>query len=754
MSNVDYWEQRIRSDVTAFVDPGTILEVDRIGAVLEARWIQRRKSVSVEFVVRDAEGVFARVRGREMSYRAFFASEDMGDVFGIAKTSIDIVGSGLYVDTQAVADSPAVEVGAAVDVISGLVKPSPEAEGLTNFVMVTGEAGAGKTSVLKELVRRQAQRFLVGKADYVYLYINAQGRALARFNEALATELNELRVWLPHSAVSVLVKLGLLVPIIDGFDELLGVGGYDDAFSSISSFVEDLDGKGAIVASARSTYYEQEFLSRASRNSSSTNASWKLTSVAVAGWGEEELRSYVTRKIGSGNAAVDDAVRGVSRFFSGANESLASKPLFVARATDFYLEGLLKPDEGFLLDKLVDAFVLREKKEKLLNKSGESILSSDQIKGLCSDIAEEMWNLGTRELDRASVRDLTELALCDATLTAAEKSIVQERTSNMAFLQPGEAMGAVCFEHEILFDYFLASRIASAVAQSGSSLSMLLGRSSMPDSLAESVANKLLSDGGEVVEIAAILSKAASKPAPRQQLVKENAGRLVGYVLRNFQGGIRSLSAENLVFPGSSLHGLLLVNAFLRECEFRRCDLTAARFENCRVEGALFDLPLVDSETSLGLDGIEPSGFVGLRQAGADGIRTVYEPRMVLEILSDLGLPSAETSEQAAIRQVPEAVHELVGKLVRAYAKCNPICVQDEYLSQIFASEYWSQLLKVGLEAGVLKEEARAANGPRRHFIRRLVRPEDLAAGAIKGANVPSAVVEFWDKLEEASRVS
>ena len=102
--------------------------------------------------------------------------------------------------------------------------------------------------------------------------MNAQGRPLARLNEALATEPQDLRVGLTYHSVAVLAQLGVLVPVIDGFDELLGVSGYDDAFSTLGRFIEQLNGEGQIIASARSTYYEEEFPERAGRASATDSS--------------------------------------------------------------------------------------------------------------------------------------------------------------------------------------------------------------------------------------------------------------------------------------------------------------------------------------------------------------------------------------------------------------------------------------------------------------------------------------------------
>ena len=140
--------------------------------------------------------------------------------------------------------------------------------------MVTGEAGSGKTRVLQELVRRQADSYLRGQTNKLFLYVNAQGRALARLNEALATELQDLRVNLTYHSVATLARVGIVIPVIDGFDELLGVSGYDDAFSSLAQFLEQMEGQGCLVASARSVYYEAEFLARAGKESATGDQAW------------------------------------------------------------------------------------------------------------------------------------------------------------------------------------------------------------------------------------------------------------------------------------------------------------------------------------------------------------------------------------------------------------------------------------------------------------------------------------------------
>jgi hypothetical protein len=272
----------------------------------------------------------------------------------------------------------------------------------------------------------------------------------------------------------------------------------------------------------------------------------------------------------------------------------------------------------------------------------------------------------------------------------------------------------------------------------------------MPESLADSIALELASSEGKIVDLCKILSIAATKSAPRQQLVKENAGRIVGAILRNTKDDLTGISVEGLVFPGARLHGVNISESSLVDCVFRRCDFTASVVSNCKAESVTFELCLFDKATRLDLVGVDPSSFLGMRLAGDNEVRTFYEPRACVDLLRELGLPAAQNAGVDVIRGVDEEIIELIDRLARAYAKCNPICVQDDYLEGIFENKHWQAVQRIGEEAGVIRAEVRAANGPRRDFIRRLVRPEDLAAGVFLEADVPSSVLQFWAALEQA----
>ena len=63
----------------------------------------------------------------------------------------------------------------------------------TRVFFVKGDAGAGKTTLLERLKVEQARKFAEEKAEFLFLYVSAQGRALSNLDEAIAKELDDLR---------------------------------------------------------------------------------------------------------------------------------------------------------------------------------------------------------------------------------------------------------------------------------------------------------------------------------------------------------------------------------------------------------------------------------------------------------------------------------------------------------------------------------------------------------------------------------
>ncbi len=738
--------ESIRRDLAAFADVGTEVAVGESGGDASFRWTVRGNRAELSVA---PDGTVATQTGSFPTYAQFLASAQMADLAGIARAIVATMPSEpAYLDLNAHAEPPLGErlEGCALDLLTRLIVD--DSDGRTRLVFVTADAGSGKTTALRELVREQADKYLRGEAEHLYLYVNAQGRALARFNEAMAVELQDLRTSLTYHAVAPLVREGLLVPVVDGFDELIGTqGGYDDAFGSLSLFLEQLDGQGALIAAARSVYYEQEFLSRANVRSSAGAQSWSQWPVRLHRWTSEQVREYSARLLGGDEALIAQ----VDEVFApDPVAELRGRPLFVKRVVELVSLGVeIGPGRRFL-DSLIDSYLGREQEAKLLSKTGRPLIDSTSLREYYIELALEMWRQETRQLSRSSLREIAELFAGVIGLDGDDQRILVERAPTLAFMASAGPLGAIEFEHETFLLFFLAARIASVWEEGDcTALSQLLSKSDITDELAAYVAERLEVGAVDPVELTSRLQRVVNSAFLRREQISENCGALFVAIIRTF-GSSRELTLDGFEFAGVSWAGVDVERLNLRRCRLRRCDMRGARLSACTSEATTFEEPALGSGSRLDIVGLEWNrDVIGISWSSEGGeLQVVYEPGAMREALAQAGLPSALSgAEDDPVWAVEEGVGDLLEGLARAYERANPVCETDRAMETLSASPRWKGLLRALLDSGVLTEEARSARGTRKRFFRCHVAPPELVAGRLVSAEVDPRVRDLWSSL-------
>ena len=680
-------------------------------------------------------------------YRSFLA--ELADLRRVAQMISQSISNSLYIDVQASVYEGEENHKVTDSALSTLQDMIAEDElDQTRLVILKGDAGAGKTQILKELAKRQADRYLRGEATKLLLYVNAQGRSLARLDEALAVALQDLRAGITYHAVPPLTRHDLLVPIIDGFDELLGVSGYEDAFSSLGSFLERLHGEGQLLASARSIYYEEEFLDRADRLAKGSDQAWSHLPVEVHDWSESNQLEYLKALTEASRLTPQRAQRLAARVNEvfEANPGFSGKPLFYTRTLDLLLH---QPDQQFqsdLLTDLVNGFLERERKEKLLDQREEPVLDQSQLRALFSEVALEMWTVQTRELSPDGIRDVAKLILEEMELSAEMRQVVVERAPTLAFLARTEGAG-IAFEHESFFFDFLAQAIAAGHFDTGTNLRMMLGTSALPEDVADRTSLHLaraaaLDTQSDLTSRIDELCAASQAQWVRADQVRENAGLLAMKFLTRFASEsdtpISGLQFRTLTFPGGNLDGVVLRESGFSDVAFRRTDLRRTRIENCQARNlTLKETKISETSTRLELAGLNPDrDIAGIWSAERNGL--VYSPAQILKILAECGAPIPERPAPQA--QPPEEICELIERLMRAYRRANPICTADNNLRNLFRHPRWSELHAALIKHGVVTEETRGTGGRSKQFLRRQFLPEQIMAG-LMGASTLTRIL-------------
>ncbi len=753
MSNVvlDAWEERVRQDLDGFADPGTSIDIQHVGSALEVHWVCEDKERFFRLRASSEYGnATVEEGGRRISYRSYLASDQVADLRRVARMiqrvyAPDTFSVPTFMKVKGSADWK--PIGEEMD---RLVGEGFASSGRTRLLFMAGDAGAGKTHSLQMLTHGQAERYLQRRADYLYFYVDAQGRALARFNEAVATELQDLRVRLTYHSLACLVRIGLIVPIVDGFDELLGTGGYDDAFDSLTDFLGDLAGQGVLVASARSVFYEDEFAARAQRNTA-RNEAWYHDALQLRPWTKGDVESYVFG-ISDGmeaNKVTKLSQEVISVFESSVNRHLMTRPLFVARTVDVLMKGGELSGED-LLDDIIDHYLERERTEKMLGVDGRPLLDTQgPLRRFYETVALEMWHQKTRELDGRTIKELVEIELYDLDLPSKALSVLKERSNTLPMLSTGgNRRSSIQFEHELFFAFFMAGGFAQALVDRASlhHARIILGRSLLSTEVARRAAQHFARREHTLSDWLDLLGDVSN--AEGTGLVRQNAGRLAIALMTHFGGQVADARLAHLSFFDTDFRGLAFVDCSLEDCHIRGGSLAGTTFDNCVGRSCLLEGVLVDRDsTRLDIEGLLANSVLSIRVV-QDESRLIVRPNLVSAELARVGLPTAVGAERTRY-DVSERAVDIVEQVVNLFRSTNLIAFTDQYAKPILQVAERAGVLPAMVEEGLLHYNDRSASG-QKVFIKRSFVPQDVLAGLDRETRVDDKIHGFWERLEVA----
>ncbi|VVJ18353.1 Uncharacterised protein [Amycolatopsis camponoti] len=751
MNSEEIFASNLSKDLAAFADPGAEVQV-LPASELEFRgsWYQDGKLRSFTFTraTIDSSWPDGVIQGQtRTSYRSFLSGAGMADLRGIARNTINVI-SALpnYVTLDANLIGEHDETGESLDsstLIQSLAEPG---DGRTNVVFITADAGVGKTSLLRHLVRSKAIQYMEGASSSLWLYVDAQGRRLAQLDEAIAAELDDVRAKIPYHASVPLVRSGALVLVVDGFDELIGsVGSYDEAFSSLANFISDLDGYGCIIAAARSTYYEQEFLTRSASSLGSLADSWILTAVRLLDWSPEKRQQFIQQHTSAIADIAHETINQEIETILQAPEvkDVGYKPFFVSRTLDLLSDGPLPSGSG-LLERLVSAYVSREVEQKLRSPiNGAPILSEEQYRLLLSEIAEEMWLQETRELSSTSVREIAEIIGSTIGLSGDGLREVVERLPYNALLSRGSLPGSVAFEHDIFYSYFLTEPLSRVWGQrSEVSLERILRRGRLPEEAA-SLVGKIMRERNNTQALLDVLCKSVLKSSGDREQVSRNAGGLAAGILADNETS--GITVSNLTFGDAPFGQATVIRGSFKDCSFVGTNLTTAAFINSEANGSTFDRIIVDiRRTRLELHGLQISNFNGLGILTDSAEEWRFSPRAIQESLAQCGLPDAHVEN---VYDVRADVVDTLERLCRLYLRTNSLTEDDTLMSRIVANPFWKGILSALVASGTVEFETKQASG-RKVFIKRTVRPQDILLGMQRDSPVSETIRDLWQILE------
>lgn len=744
----------IKRDISAFADRLSPVELDPSFVY----WEMEGREYTAELIQAPGRAMpDVKIDGVSMSYDAFLAGPHMANLHRFAQfISKTMPPPRYYVATRASAGDE-VDSGAADQLVAQLATESLPF-GSTRIALVQGEAGSGKTMALRHMTLVRAQQYLTSQTSPLFFYIDVQGRALSRLDDAMARDLQDLRSRFSYSAVPPLVRRGLLVPVIDGFDELLGSGGYDEAFSSLAALIAQLDGCGSVVASARSAFFDyQNFRENAERFSQDGKLSYEVASVRIDPWTDTEAEELVTKK--TRDPVVLRKFRNMREQMAVENKKLLRKPFYVSQITNHFMNGGDIATDDIILDRLVQSFIEREH-AKLNNQDGRPLLSLEGHRELLVQLSQEMWWLETRALDVATVAAWAELIVEELDVPPEDARQIVRRVSSYAFLTTVDTgKKTLRFEHEVFYSYFLAERLKRCIDGEPRELRRFLNRSVLDDTLTDQTVSLYRGDvhacSRAVDSICSVLSGGLTEGIARQ-----NGGRLVARLMRE-GGSLRSgTTLRNLYFNQEGFGSAELVRPRFYNCQFAGVDLTRTQMSTPYFEDCLLDLVKVDLAKTRFRDA-QPelatmvSGLAILESDGegeivAESQRDFYAPQEISMLLRQMGMKQPSGPVVPAQSRYTEAQEKRVRLIERFLHKMDRrFYVSQEDLARFpFVGQgEWEFVFQLLHEHRLIREEVKQMSGRPKRLLRLTFPPSVIRRGEDMTDTSRPPITNFWRSL-------
>jgi hypothetical protein len=644
-----------------------------------------------------------------------------------------------YLETRAVVDrngTPIDESSHQV-LLSTSSRALTEPLGKTQMLFLKGDAGAGKTTLLREVTRQQAERYLSGHSPFLFLYISAQGRALSNLRDALSGELDDLRAGFTRDAVPPLVRQGLIVPIIDGFDELLGAAGYGDAFGSLHQFLEQLDGLGVVMVSARTSFYDVEFIGRELTESTRASA-YDIVPVTLCPWSEGEVAQYLASV--RGQQFLNDRDREAISDLNPRDRELLAKPFFASLFPD-YVDSPEGRSKGLsLVEYLVNSYVRRES-EKIVDRDGRPLLDINGHRQIFTLTAEFMWTGEKRDFSADDLRTVAELVAEDQKLPSdSAKQLVTKITSYAGFRTSRQGKDQrFQFEHEVYLDHFLSEALRSKMRDSAQLASFLNG-----GLLAEEV-------------IAAVVDKENAsrwldllcgfrRTSTLEENLRRNAGTLAAACFRA-AGTITNRIIEYCHFVNTSFGDAQFEGVEFRGCRFVSTHLERARFRNCRTTDCFAERLIISPRGHIEINGLVPGVNLYCVVDVAHG-EEIFSPSEMRRLLHAAGMPGMEEERpEVTYSDRAQRVINLLQRVLRKYRQSNLLCLEDDNLIRLFQDPSWPTLRRLLVKHQIVTEETRETSGSRKMFLRYRVSLPDLMFLERQRNLPPGALGDFWRDL-------
>ena len=596
----------------------------------------------------------------------------------------------------------------------------------STVLYLTSDYGEGKTTLINHLAHEQARRFQARESSFLLVPIRLAGRSFLTFDEMVVVELvNRLRVpFFYYGAFIELVRLKILVPAFDGFEELFVESSTGEAAFSLGYLLDRMESSGSLVLAARRAFFEYRNLeTQAQLFDTIGDRNVGFAQVRLEPWNRTHFVEYARKRSVADPERVYDRLR---RHFDEDHPSL-TRALLVGRLLDVSesgdLEDLLRRLGNASSDyfhEFVNALVSREAQDWTDPESDGArrpLLSVAEHHSLLAEIAMEMWRTKNDTLSLEYLDSVTEEFAEANGKPRRVLGQIKELLRHHALLAP--VLGRVRslhFEHEDFRHFYLGEALGDLLRSSEhpAEIARILGPRPLARVASDGAGNALVRRDTDVrAALDRLREVARHSPLTYAQ---ENLGAIASRLLEWSDEAV-TVRVFGLWFPSDALKGREFGTVVFEKCRFQGTSLAGTVVANCTFVECRFErlemTPGFDARGAL----LKDCRVACLVSAG-DSEDGVFDPEEIAGDLEDAGfrierMEAAETHGLASVD--PDA--RLAERALRCFVRGTRI--SEEVLRRWLGSDapaFFERVLPKLVEGGVLRSIEHDGSGPRRRF--------------------------------------
>ncbi|MBO7450849.1 MAG: hypothetical protein J6U54_10825 [Clostridiales bacterium] len=547
----------------------------------------------------------------------------------------------------------------------------------TKICFITADAGHGKTILLREFEGEQAKLFLEGKVDKLFWHVDLHGRTLVRLNEVLMSELGDLRInGLYYNSIITLIKRGLIVLGIDGFDELSAEIGGDKALGSLSKLVQDLEGTGTIVAASRRAFFNtQDYVNNSRiRGAIADGAECDFDEIRIKNWSRKQCIEYLSYYY-----LVSDATEQfnsiVSILSNGEKHPVIARPFIFTKIVDDAVKEKKNPVDIIQvgsynadgIQNVLSAFVRREviKWGEIDRTTGLPYLTFDQHMQFLSEIAKEMWSEKRDWLSVETIQFILAVLIDGWDIEEAKKPQIFEMSRFHALLVVSDKGDEFrCFDHVEFKNYFLAFSLYNELNDfcdnAYQRFESLLQASQLPDSVAYYFSTFIPQDK-KLLLIERIIRQ--EKKDWKLTYLKQNLGTILPFLLSELHNERiieinKDLAFSSLVFENKRIENVKFINCLFSRISLNHTVLNNVFFSNCSFTDFRLYKNAENSFTNVTIDSSCVVSQVTIVNVDLEDEYSEYSPNNIKSLVNKTG-----------INYISETIHDEIVKRNEVFRK-------------------------------------------------------------------------------------